>query len=177
MPIYSLAGQRVDLRGDGHFIAPTAAVIGNVVLERDVSVWFNVVIRGDNDRIVIGEGCNIQDGSVLHVDAGFPISIGRMVSIGHMAMVHGCSIGDGSLIGMHAVIMNGCRIGRNCLIGANSLVPEGKEIPDGMLAMGTPARVVRPLKEEEVAYLVRIPESYKRRAQRYSQDLAEQAQR
>ena len=172
MPIYSLGASRVELRGERHFIAPGASVIGAVILEHEVSVWFNVVIRADDDRIVIGAGSNVQDGSVLHVDAGIPMTLGRGVSVGHKAMLHGCTIGDGALIGMNAVVMNGCRIGRNSLIGANALLPEGKEIPDGVLAMGSPARVVRPLTDAELAMLARLPQGYIARAQRYLRELA-----
>jgi carbonic anhydrase/acetyltransferase-like protein (isoleucine patch superfamily) len=171
MPIYSLGDSRIELRGGGHFIAPSASLIGNVILDNQANIWFNVVIRADNDRIFIGEGSNIQDGSVLHVDAGIPMTLGRAVSVGHKAMLHGCTIGDGALIGMNAVVMNGCRIGRNSLVGANSLLPEGKEVPDGMLAIGSPAKVVRPLTEAELDMLVRLPQGYIARAQRYLREL------
>jgi carbonic anhydrase/acetyltransferase-like protein (isoleucine patch superfamily) len=171
MPIYSLGDSRIELRGEGHFIAPSASLIGNVILDSQANIWFNVVIRADNDRIFIGAGSNIQDGSVLHVDAGIPMTLGRDVSVGHKAMLHGCTIGDGALIGMNAVVMNGCRIGRNSLIGANALLPEGKEVPDGMLAIGSPAKVVRPLTEAELKMLVRLPRGYIARAQRYLREL------
>ena len=136
MPIFSIGERRVELRGAHHYIAHDATVVGSVTLEADVSVWFKVVIRADNDRISIGEGTNIQDGSVLHVDPGFPLTLGRMVSIGHKVTLHGCTIGDGSLVGINSIVMNGARIGKGSLIGANTLITEGKEIPDGVLVLG-----------------------------------------
>ena len=125
---YSLTDRKVVTKGE-YWIAPNATVIGSVVLENNASVWFNVVIRGDNDVITIGENSQVQDGSVLHADPGFPLTLGSNVSIGHMVMLHGCSIGDGSLIGIKSVIMNGAVIGKNCLIGANTLIAEGKTYP------------------------------------------------
>jgi carbonic anhydrase/acetyltransferase-like protein (isoleucine patch superfamily) len=145
--IYSLGDKRVDIRADDYFIADNATVIGSVIIENNVSIWFNVVIRGDNDPIFIGEGTNIQDGSVLHTDDGVPLTIGRGVTVGHKAMLHGCTIGDDSLIGINAVVLNRARVGRNCIIGANALIPEGKEIPDNSLVMGAPGKVVRELTE------------------------------
>src|SRR4029079_1695180 len=122
-------------------IAPNAILIGSVVLENNASVWFNVVIRGDNDVITIGENSQVQDGCVLHTDRGYPLTLGPGVSIGHMSMLHGCTIGAGSLIGIKSVLLNGSVIGKNCLIGANSLIAEGKSIPDGSLVLGSPGRV------------------------------------
>lgn len=156
---YSLAERKVVTRGD-YWIAPNATVIGTVVLENNVSIWFNVVIRGDNDVITIGENSQVQDGSVLHCDPGVPLTIGRNVSIGHMAMLHGCTIGDGSLIGIKSVIMNGAVIGKNCLIGANTLVAEGKTIPDGSLVIGSPGKVVRQLSAEEIANIKGFADHY-----------------
>lgn len=144
--IYKLGEQSATIEG-GCFIAPTATVIGSVTLKVGVSIWFNVVIRGDNDRIHIGEGSNIQDGAVLHVDPGYPITIGRRVTVGHQAMLHGCTIGDGSLIGMNAVILNGATIGRGCLVGANALVTEKMVVPDGSVVLGSPGKIVRTLDE------------------------------
>ncbi|MCB1842410.1 MAG: gamma carbonic anhydrase family protein, partial [Halioglobus sp.] len=126
---YSLDGKTVTLLGGGHFIAPTAAVIGDVTLHENASVWFSCVLRGDAERIEIGAGSNIQDGAVLHADPGFPMTVGEQVTVGHNAMLHGCSIGDGSLVGIGAIVLNGARVGRRCLIGANALVTEGMEIP------------------------------------------------
>lgn len=144
--IYDLQDRRLVTRGD-YWIAPTASVIGSVVLEHNASVWFNVVIRGDNDLITIGENSNIQDGAVLHTDYGIPLVVGANVTVGHKAMLHGCTIGDNSLIGINAVILNNARIGRNCIIGANALIPEGKEIPDNSLVMGSPGKVVKEISE------------------------------
>jgi len=142
--IYDLGERRVEL-ADGVFIAPNATLIGSVSVAEQASIWFNVTIRADNDLIVIGAQSNIQDGSVLHVDPGFPLHVGRQVTVGHKVILHGCSIGDGSLVGMNAVILNGARIGRGCLIGANTLVKEGMEVPDGSLVVGSPGKIVRQL--------------------------------
>jgi carbonic anhydrase/acetyltransferase-like protein (isoleucine patch superfamily) len=169
--MYSLDGQNVELRGSGHFIAPNAAVIGNVVLERDVSVWFSVVMRGDSARIHIGAGSNIQDGSVCHVDAGVPLTVGENVTVGHNAMLHGCTIGDGSLIGINAVVLNGAKIGKGCVIGANSLVPEGMEIPDGSMVMGTPARIKRELSAEQREHFAANAVHYVENGHRFSRGL------
>jgi carbonic anhydrase/acetyltransferase-like protein (isoleucine patch superfamily) len=130
------------------FIAPNASVIGNVVLEDNASVWFNVVIRADNAQIKIGKNSNIQDGSILHVDDDFPITIAQNVTIGHKVMLHGCSIDEGSLIGMNAVVLNGAKIGKNCLVGANALVTENMIVPDGSLVLGSPAKVIKQLDEK-----------------------------
>lgn len=151
--IYRLGDRRVELRGTDHFIADNATVIGAVILEQNVSIWFNVVIRGDNDPIHIGEGSNIQDGTVLHTDHGFPLTIGQHVTVGHQAMLHGCEIGDNSLIGINAVVLNGAKIGKNCIIGANALIPEGKVIPDNSMVMGSPGKVVRELTDKNVALI------------------------
>ena len=174
MPIYSYRDRRVELRGAHHYIAPGAILAGSIVLEADVSVWFNVVIRADNDQVHIGEGSNIQDGSVLHVDPGFPMTLGRQVSIGHKVMLHGCSVGDGSLIGINSVVMNGARIGRSSLIGANTLIPEGKEIPEGVLVLGSPGRVVRDLRPEERENLLKTARGYVERSRLFRTQLKEQ---
>ncbi|MBI1943680.1 MAG: gamma carbonic anhydrase family protein [Betaproteobacteria bacterium] len=174
MPIYSLNERRVELRGANHFIARDATLAGSIVLENDVSVWFGVVIRADNDQVRIGEATNIQDGAVLHCDPGFPLTLGRNVSVGHKAMLHGCTIGDGALIGINAVVLNGARIGAGSLIGANALVPEGKEIPPGVLVVGTPARVVRELEPEEKEGLLQIARGYVERSKLFLQQLREQ---
>lgn len=152
MSIYSLDGQRPVLHPTA-WVAPGATVIGNAELQAESSVWFGAVIRADNDRIVIGERTNIQDGAVLHIDEGVPLFIGADVTIGHHAMLHGCNIGDGSLIGIKAVVMNRAVIGRDCLIGANALIPEGRVIPDRSLVVGSPGRIVRELSDDEVAAL------------------------
>ncbi len=150
MTLYALGTKRPRIDASA-WIAPNASVIGDVRLGRNVSIWWNAVLRGDNDPIVVGDDSNIQDGSVLHTDLGVPLTIGAGVTVGHMVMLHGCTIGDGSLIGIGAIVLNRAVIGRECLIGAGALVPEGKEIPDRSLVVGTPGRVVRQLSDEDVA--------------------------
>lgn len=174
MPLYSFEMRQVELRGAHHYIAPDATVLGSVTLEENANIWFNVVIRADNDRIHIGAGTNVQDGSVLHVDPGYPLTLGTRVSIGHKVMLHGCTIGDGTLIGINSVILNGARIGRGSLIGANSLIAEGKEIPDGVLVLGSPGKIVRELSADERANLLRIADGYIERSRRYKTQLRAQ---
>ncbi len=174
MPIFSIGDKRVELLGAHHFIAHDATLVGAITLEAGANIWFQVVIRAENDIVRIGEGTNVQDGSVLHVDPGFPLALGRRVTIGHKVMLHGCTVGEGSLVGINSVVMNGARIGRGALIGANSLIPEGKEIPDGVLVLGSPGKIVRELKPEERANLLRIADGYVERAQRYRTELREQ---
>lgn len=149
------------------FVAEGAIVRGDVTLERGASVWFNAVLRGDCDRIVVGEGSNIQDGCVVHVDFGKPVCIGRNVTVGHGAIIHGCSIGDDTLVGMGAIVLNGARIGAGCIVGAGTLVTQGKEIPDGSVAMGSPARVVRATTAEEREHSIANARMYAKEAQRY----------
>ncbi len=168
--IYSLGDVRVQNEG-ACFVAENATVAGNVLLQRDVSIWFNVVIRGDSELITIGEGSNIQDGSVLHTDPGYPMTIGNGVTVGHKAMLHGCTVDDYSLIGINAVILNGAKIGKHCLIGANSLVPENMEIPDGSLVMGSPARIKRQLSEEQQALFKVQAQHYVENGKRFARDL------
>ncbi len=169
--LYQIDDKSPVLEGEGHFVAPTAAVIGDVVLGAGSSVWFSVVIRGDNDTIRIGERTNIQDGSVCHSDPGFPLVIGNSVTVGHNAMVHGCTIGDGTLVGINAVVLNGASVGRNCVIGANCLVPEGMEIPDGSLVMGVPARIKRELTPEEQQHFSSNANHYVDNAARFTATL------
>ena len=156
---YSVEDRKVVCKGD-YWIAPSAVVIGSVVLEPNASIWFGCTVRGDNETITIGENSQLQDGCVLHCDEGIPITIGKNVSVGHMAMLHGCSIGDGSLIGIKSVILNGAKVGRNCLIGAGSLIGENKEIPDGSLVIGTPGKVVRKLSDEEIQRIISWSDHY-----------------
>lgn len=170
--IYSLGERHVEFRGD-YYVAPNAAVIGSVVLGHDASVWFNCVLRGDNAAITIGDNTNVQDGSVLHVDEGIPLTLGNNVSIGHMVMLHGCTVEENSLIGINAVVLNNARIGRNCLVGAGSLVTEGKEFPDGSLILGSPARVARSLTEAEIAGLSAIADHYVEKSALYRSSLHE----
>lgn len=151
--LYALGEKEVEIRGEDFFIAHNATVIGSVILYNNVSVWFNSVIRGDNDLITIEEGTNIQDAVVIHVDEGVPSHIGKGVTVGHQATLHGCTIGDNSLVGINAVVLNEAKIGKNCIIGANSLITQGKEIPDNSMVLGSPAKVVREVTEEEVQYL------------------------
>jgi len=171
MPLFSIGERRVELRGEHHFIAYDATLVGSIVLESNVNVWFKVVIRADNDQVTIGEGTNIQDGSVLHVDPGYPMNLARRVTIGHKVMLHGCTIGEGTLVGINSVVMNGARIGRSSLIGANTLIPEGKEIPDGVLVLGSPGKVVRKLKQEEKDHLLKIAQGYIDRSRFYKDNL------
>jgi carbonic anhydrase/acetyltransferase-like protein (isoleucine patch superfamily) len=174
MAVYSLGERRVQVQGTDWYIADNATVIGSVLIADKASIWFNVVIRGDNDLITIGEGSNVQDNSTLHTDAGIKLTLGRSVSLGHMVMLHGCSIGDGSLIGINSVILNHAVIGKHSLIGAGSLIAEGKTIPDGVLALGSPAKVVRDLSPAEIDNLQDIANGYMRRAKLFKQQLQQQ---
>lgn len=149
MPVYAIGERKPILPAAGdYWIAPNAEVMGNVKLEKNASVWFGAVLRGDNELITIGENSNVQDGSVLHTDPGSPLTIGRDVTIGHMVMLHGCTIGEGSLIGIGSIILNNAKIGKGCLIGANTLIAEGKEIPDHSMVLGSPGKIVRTLDKE-----------------------------
>lgn len=169
MPIYALDDIAPDLAEDGSvWVAPDAHVIGEVALGARVGVWFGAVLRGDNEPIVIGADTNIQEHTMVHTDPGFPVRIGEGCTIGHRAIIHGCTIGSNTLIGMGAIILNGARIGDNCLIGAGALVTEGKEVPDGSLVVGAPAKVVRPLSEEQIARLRLSAAKYAENAKRFS---------
>lgn len=170
---YSLEDRKPELRGSEHFIAPSADVIGSVIMEDRSSVWFNAVLRGDNEPIHLGEDSNVQDCSVMHTEPGCPVTLGRGVTVGHLAMVHGCSVGDYSLIGIKAVVLDRARIGRYCLIGANSLITEGMEIPDRSLVLGTPGKVVRTLSDEEVEKLHEAAASYVKKLRRYTTGMTE----
>lgn len=156
---------------DSAWVAQNAQVIGDVIIGEGASVWFGVTVRGDTDTITIGAGTNIQDGSVLHADHDVPLTIGRDVTVGHQVMLHGCSIGDESLIGIGAIVLNGARIGRHCLVGAGSLITEGKEFPDGSMIIGSPAKVVRQLTEEQIEGLRRSAQHYRENAQRFRHGL------
>ena len=172
MPLYALDGLAPRCDADSNFIAPDATLIGAVTLAPDASVWFGAVLRGDNERIVVGAGANVQDHCVLHTDIGYPLTIAAGCTIGHRAMLHGCTIGENSLIGMSATVLNGAVIGRNCLIGAGALVTEGKQIPDNALVVGMPARVVRTLTEDEITGLKRSAAHYVANGRRYLAGLA-----
>ena len=169
--LYRLGDAVPTLLGSGHFVAPNAAVIGRVTLHANSSVWFSCVLRGDTDPLEIGEGSNVQDGTVIHADPGFPTRVGRNVTIGHKAMLHGCTIGDGSLVGIGAIVLNGAVIGRGCLIGANALVTEGTQIPDGSLVLGSPAKVVRTLSEAQQLAIGHNADHYVGNARRYLREL------
>ena len=171
---YRLGDACVDTHPDS-WTAPTATLIGRVRLEEGASVWFNAVLRGDNELILIGKDSNVQDGAVMHTDMGYPLTLGTGVTIGHNAMLHGCTVGDYSLIGINAVILNGAKIGKHCIIGANSLIGDGKVIPDGSLVMGSPGKVVRDLTDEQKALLQASAAHYVKNAQRYARDLEEQS--
>lgn len=169
--LYQLCEHRPELLGEGHFVAPNAAVIGQVTLHPGTSVWFSCVLRGDVEKITIGEGSNIQDGTVVHADPGFPVIVGRHVTVGHNAMLHGCSIGDGSLIGIGAVVLNGATIGKGCLIAANALVTEGMDVPDGSVVMGSPGKVRKSLSDDERDMLALNATHYIENASRFAGDL------
>ena len=172
MPLYSLDGVAPELADrDGTWIAPDAAVIGRIVVGRDVGIWFGAALRGDNEPITIGDRTNVQEHVVMHTDPGFPLTIGVGCTIGHKALLHGCSIGDNSLIGMGAIVLNGARIGPNSLVGAGALVTEGKEFPPGSLIVGSPAKVVRTLDEAAVARLRQAADNYVARARQFLKGL------
>lgn len=168
--IYSL-GPRKPQIDDSCWVAPNATVIGSVQLQAQANVWFNVVIRGDNDDIIIGADSNIQEAAVLHTDAGIKLRLGRGVTVGHLAMLHGCEVGDYSLIGIGAVVLNRARIGRHCIVGAGALVTEGKEFPDYSMITGSPARLVRQLSPEEAEKLRGSATHYVKNAQRFREQL------
>ncbi len=169
--LYRLEQRIPELHGQHHFIAPNASVIGTIILHDNVSIWFNAVLRGDNEPIIIGSNSNIQDGAVLHTDPGAPLTIGTNVTVGHLAMVHGCLIGDGSLVGIHSTILNHAVIGRNCLIGAHTLITEGKIIPDNSLVVGSPGKVLRTLSEDEIKSMHRNAARYVENLKRYAGSL------
>lgn len=170
MAIYELdqIAPRIDASA---WVADSAQVMGNVEMAEETSVWFGAVVRGDTETIRIGKGSNIQDASVLHADIGKPLTIGENVTVGHKVMLHGCSIGDGSLIGIGAIVLNGAKIGKGCIVGAGSLVTEGKEFPDGSMILGSPAKVVRQLSEEQQAGLRMSALHYIENAHRFKNGL------
>lgn len=168
--IYTLDGQGPVLEGD-NFVAPDASLIGRVRLGKNASLWFGVVARGDNEWITIGPGTNIQDLSVMHTDIGFPLDIGSHVTVGHKVILHGCTIADYALIGMGSILMNGAKVGKNTIIGAGSLVGEGREIPDGVLAFGSPAKVIRDLTPAEIALIEESALHYAENGRRYLKGL------
>lgn len=169
--IYSLGERRTILEGDGHFIADNASLIGSIRLGDQSSIWFNCVLRGDNDWIEIGARSNIQDGTVLHTDPGLKLTIGHDVTVGHMVMLHGCTIGNNSLIGIGSTILNGAAVGRNCIVGAHALITENKSFPDGSLIIGAPAKVAKKLDAKQIAMLKESADSYVANAQRFTEQL------
>ena len=172
MTVYALGDKKPQLPPEGEYwIAPSAVVLGDVILKSGASVWFGSVLRGDTDMLTVGENSNIQDGSVLHADDGVPLVIGRNVTVGHKVMLHGCTIGNNSLIGIGAVILNGAVIGKNCLIGAGALITEGKIIPDGSLVMGSPGKVVRELTEVQIGAITLSAGHYVENWKRFARDL------
>ena len=170
MSIYQLGEHAPEIDASS-FVADTASVIGKVSLHANTTVWFGVTIRGDNERITIGENSNVQEGTVMHTDMGYPLDIGKNVTVGHQAMLHGCTIGDGSLVGIQAVILNGAKIGNGCLVGAGALVTEGKEFPDNSLIIGSPAKAVRTLTADDTARLLASADSYVQRGQLFKTQL------
>lgn len=172
MELLSLDGLSPELPEDGDvFVAPGARVIGRVTLGTASSVWFNAVLRGDGEAIVIGAGSNIQDNSTVHTDPGCPVEVGENVTVGHRAILHGCKVGDGALIGMGAVVLNRAVIGPRSLVGANALITEDKVFPEGVLIVGSPAKVVRELTPEEIAGLAGSAERYRWNARRFRSGL------
>ena len=169
--IYSLGEKKPSFDADSVWIADSADLIGDVVLNKDVSVWFNVTMRGDNDTITIGEGTNIQDNTVIHTDEGIKVNIDENVTVGHQVIIHGASIGANTVVGMGSVVMNHAKVGANCIIGANSLITERKEFPDNSLIMGSPAKIVRELTEEEISVLVFSAKHYIDKSKTYKAEL------
>jgi carbonic anhydrase/acetyltransferase-like protein (isoleucine patch superfamily) len=171
MALYELADTRPSVPEDSfYWVAPTAVVIGNVILQENASIWFGSVLRGDNEPIKIGKNSNIQESCTLHTDPGFPLIVGDGCTIGHNAILHGCTIGENSLVGMGATVLNGASIGKNCLIGACALVPEGKVIPDNSLVVGMPGKVVRELDDKAVEGLRQSAAHYVANARRFAAD-------
>ena len=169
--IYALGDRAPEFEGAGHFVADSASIIGSVRLKDKSSIWFNCVLRGDNDWLVVGERSNIQDGSVLHTDPGIKLVVGDGVTVGHKVMLHGCEIGNDSLIGIGSTVLNGAKIGKNSLVGAHALITENKVFPDGSLILGAPASVVRELTDEELALIRRSADVYVDNAERFSKSL------
>nr|WP_295892384.1 gamma carbonic anhydrase family protein [uncultured Devosia sp.] len=173
MPLYALDGVAPQIDPDIGWIAPTAVLVGDIIVGPEVGIWFGVVARGDIERITIGARTNVQENCVLHTDTGYPLDIGDNCTIGHSAIVHGCTIGDNTLVGMGATVLNGARIGKNCLIGANALITEGKEIPDNSMVVGAPGKVIRQIDDEGVRGLAASAERYVRNARRFASGLSE----
>tara|TARA_E500000178_G_scaffold158945_1_gene158740 strand:- start:90 stop:602 length:513 start_codon:yes stop_codon:yes gene_type:complete len=167
---YDLKDKKPRSSGE-NWVAPNATIVGNVTLEKNSSIWFNAVLRGDIENIYIGEGSNIQDGSVLHTDPGYPLKVGKNVTVGHLVMLHGCTIGENSLIGIGAVILNNVKIGKNCIIGAKTLIAENKEIPDDSLVVGSPGRIIRKVTEDEKKAVLENTKHYQDNWKKYSKSI------
>ena len=166
-----LGDKKIQTNGDNFWIAPSASVIGEVILSKDASIWFNAVLRADNEPIYIGEGSNVQDGAIIHTDPGMPCRVGKMVTVGHMAMLHGCTVGDGSLIGIGSVVLNGAKIGKNCLIGSKTLIPEKREIPDNSMVVGVPGKVIRAIDKDMEDFLIASADHYCENWKNYKENL------
>ena len=164
--IYDLEKNVPEISTDS-WVAPNAIIIGKVKLEKNSSIWFNAVLRGDIEKIVIGENSNIQDGSVLHTDPGYPLTVGKGVTVGHMVMLHGCEVSDDTLIGIGSTILNKAKIGKNCIIGANTLVTENKVIPDNSLVLGSPGKVGRKVTDDEIKVIRENAKHYVTNSKRY----------
>ena len=171
--IATLGDREPEFLGENHFIAPNATIIGTVRLRANTSVWFNAVLRGDTEWIDIGDNSNVQDGCVLHADPGFPIHVGRGVTIGHKVMLHGCEIGDNTLIGIGSILLNGAKIGRDSMVGANSLITLGKQFPDGVLVMGSPAKIIRELTPAEIEENRKSARLYMEKGKRFLEQLSQ----
>jgi carbonic anhydrase/acetyltransferase-like protein (isoleucine patch superfamily) len=170
--LYTLGERRVVTLSDAYFVAPNATLIGNVRLGHEASIWFNVVLRGDTDWIEIGNGSNVQDGSVMHTDEGMPLIVGARVTVGHVAFLHGCTVGDDSMIANGAMVLDGARIGSECIVAAGALITPGKVIPNGSVVMGSPGRVVRQTSERDLALIHHAAEGYRLRGSLYRRELA-----
>ena len=168
--LYDLENKKIKNSGD-NWIAPNANIIGDVTLEKNTSIWFNATLRGDIENIHVGEGSNIQDGSVLHTDPGYPLKVGKNVTVGHLVMLHGCTIGDNSLVGIGAVILNNAKIGKNCIIGAKALITENKDIPDNSLVVGAPGKIIRKVTDEEIKRVKENAVHYQENWKRYSKSI------
>lgn len=174
--IYTLGDRKLETVDGDFYVAPGAQLIGSVTLGRAATVWFNCVLRADGDRIAVGDGTNVQDGTIIHADPGSPTLLGNNVTIGHRALLHSCLIGDGSLIANGAMVLDRVRIGRHCLIAAGTLVPPDKEIPDGSVVMGTPGKIIRQVTENDLAMMRRACERYVARGREYRHSLQVAAQ-
>ncbi len=167
---YELKNKKPNILGQ-NWVAPNAIIVGDVTLEKNTSIWFNAVLRGDVENIYIGEGTNIQDGSILHTDLGCPLKVGKYVTVGHLVMLHGCTIGDNSLIGIGAVILNKAKIGKNCIIGAKTLITENKEIPDNSLVVGSPGKIIREVTDKEKKLILENTKHYQDNWKKYSKSI------